>query len=112
MAVVAIGFLLGGTLGVGTIVYALTIGPIVHVMLPWFTLATPPSAQGAEEGPDVVDEQVGLLERGEMTAAGQVGPAHDPVASLHDGARRDELGLAGEHRDAGGHIDARAGGQP
>jgi uncharacterized membrane protein YczE len=28
------GYLLGGTVGVGTVLYALTIGPIVHVTLP------------------------------------------------------------------------------
>ncbi len=30
------GFLLGGTVGVGTVVFALTVGPLVHVTLPWF----------------------------------------------------------------------------
>ena len=32
--VVSVGFLLGGSVGIGTIVYALTIGPIVHALLP------------------------------------------------------------------------------
>lgn len=41
VTVVAIGFLLGGTLGIGTIVYALAIGPLVHVLLPLFTVRTP-----------------------------------------------------------------------
>jgi uncharacterized membrane protein YczE len=43
VTVVLIGFLLGGTLGVGTIVYALAIGPLVHVLLPLFTIRTEPS---------------------------------------------------------------------
>ena len=30
------GFLLGGTLGVGTIAYVLLIGPLIQQMLPWF----------------------------------------------------------------------------
>lgn len=30
------GFLLGGTLGVGTVGYMLLIGPLIQVMLPWF----------------------------------------------------------------------------
>jgi uncharacterized membrane protein YczE len=110
VAVVAIGFLLGGTLGVGTVVYALTIGPIVHLMLPWFTIGGP-SPQRPEERPDVVDEQVGLLQGGEVTAPGHVGPADDAVTPLHNGARRDELGLAREHGDASGHVDAYPRGQ-
>jgi len=34
VAVVVSGFLLGGTLGVATAVYAVSIGPLVHVLLP------------------------------------------------------------------------------
>ena len=34
VAVVALGFALGGTLGVGTLVYALAVGPLVHPLLP------------------------------------------------------------------------------
>lgn len=36
VTVVAIGLVLGGTLGVGTVAYALTIGPIAQWMMPWF----------------------------------------------------------------------------
>jgi hypothetical protein len=36
--VLAIGWLLGGTVGVGTVLYAVTIGPIIHVLLPVFTV--------------------------------------------------------------------------
>jgi uncharacterized membrane protein YczE len=32
------GFLLGGTVGLGTVLYALTIGPVVHLTLPAFSL--------------------------------------------------------------------------
>lgn len=39
LAVVAIGWALGGTLGLGTALYAIAIGPIVHLMLPIFTIA-------------------------------------------------------------------------
>jgi uncharacterized membrane protein YczE len=38
VAVVVIGLLLGGTLGVGTVVYALAIGPLTQLMLPWLTV--------------------------------------------------------------------------
>jgi uncharacterized membrane protein YczE len=39
--VVAIGWLLGGVVGIGTLVYALAIGPLVHVMLPRFIVELP-----------------------------------------------------------------------
>jgi len=38
LAVVATGWVMGGTLGLGTALYALAIGPIVHFMLPLFTI--------------------------------------------------------------------------
>ncbi len=41
VAVVVIGLLLGGVLGVGTIAYALAIGPLTQLMLPWFTVDLP-----------------------------------------------------------------------
>jgi len=42
VAVVAGGWLLGGTLGVATVLYALAIGPLVQLLLPRFTV--PPRA--------------------------------------------------------------------
>jgi uncharacterized membrane protein YczE len=44
MVVLGAGFLLGGTIGIGTLVYALSIGPIAHVTIPWFTRRTASSA--------------------------------------------------------------------
>jgi len=38
LLVVGVGFLLGGTVGIGTIAYALAIGPLVQVFLPWCTV--------------------------------------------------------------------------
>lgn len=38
ITVVLIGLLLGGTLGLGTVVYALGIGPLAQWMLPYFTV--------------------------------------------------------------------------
>ncbi|KAA1425602.1 YczE/YyaS/YitT family protein [Nocardioides antri] len=35
VAVVLVGLLLGGVLGAGTVVYALTIGPLTQLFLPW-----------------------------------------------------------------------------
>jgi uncharacterized membrane protein YczE len=38
LVVLGIGFVLGGTVGVGTVLYAVAIGPIVHVALPRLTV--------------------------------------------------------------------------
>jgi uncharacterized membrane protein YczE len=32
------GWLLGGPVGLGTVYYALTIGPVAHMLMPWFAL--------------------------------------------------------------------------
>jgi uncharacterized membrane protein YczE len=37
VTVLVVGWLLGGTVGVGTVVYALSIGPLAHVFIPLFT---------------------------------------------------------------------------
>jgi uncharacterized membrane protein YczE len=42
VVVVASGWLLGGTLGVVTVVYALAIGPLVQLLLPPLTVLPPP----------------------------------------------------------------------
>ncbi|GIF21230.1 membrane protein [Paractinoplanes tereljensis] len=39
LSVLGVGFLLGGTVGVGTVAYALAIGPLVHLFLPLCTVA-------------------------------------------------------------------------
>jgi uncharacterized membrane protein YczE len=38
LTVLAAGWLLGGTVGIGTLVYAVAIGPIIHRMLPIFSI--------------------------------------------------------------------------
>jgi uncharacterized membrane protein YczE len=38
LSVLLVGFLLGGTVGLGTIAYALAIGPLVHLFLPLCTV--------------------------------------------------------------------------
>ncbi|MDF2146723.1 YitT family protein [Knoellia sp. p5-6-4] len=42
VAVVVIGWLLGGNLGVGTVLFAIAIGPVVHVALPLLTVPEAP----------------------------------------------------------------------
>ena len=44
VSVVVVGLLLGGVLGLGTIVYALGIGPLTQAMLPWFLVDLPDRA--------------------------------------------------------------------
>jgi hypothetical protein len=39
LSVLAGGWLLGGTVGVGTVLYAISIGPLVHVLLPRLTVS-------------------------------------------------------------------------
>jgi uncharacterized membrane protein YczE len=41
ITVLAIGWLLGGTVGVATVLYAVTIGPLAHVFIPLFSVRTP-----------------------------------------------------------------------
>jgi uncharacterized membrane protein YczE len=51
--VLVVGWLLGGAVGLGTVVYALAIGPLVHAMLPWCTVDL-----GPEYAEPVVDPEV------------------------------------------------------
>jgi len=41
VSVVVLGWLLGGPVGVGTVLYALAIGPLVQLSLPWLTVRLP-----------------------------------------------------------------------
>jgi uncharacterized membrane protein YczE len=44
VTVLAVGWLLGGTVGVGTVLYAVSIGPLAHVFIPLFTVDSPASS--------------------------------------------------------------------
>ncbi|MGJ7439624.1 YczE/YyaS/YitT family protein [Aquipuribacter sp. MA13-6] len=53
LSVLAVGWLIGGTVGLGTVLYALAIGPVVQLALGWFTVRAAadgeaPSARLAE----------------------------------------------------------------
>lgn len=48
VTVLAVGWILGGTVGVGTVVFALAIGPLVHVFLPRLTVRDRPPVAAAE----------------------------------------------------------------
>jgi uncharacterized membrane protein YczE len=45
ITVVATGWLLGGTLGVITLLYAVTIGPLIHALLPRLEITPPERAR-------------------------------------------------------------------
>ncbi|HLV59286.1 MAG TPA: hypothetical protein VKY81_10555 [Natronosporangium sp.] len=45
LSVLALGFLLGGTVGVGTVLYALAIGPLAHYFIPRLTYRPPAVAK-------------------------------------------------------------------
>jgi uncharacterized membrane protein YczE len=74
VAVVVTGFLLGGTLGVVTIVYALCIGPLVHLLLPRLSVDPPRLGLGSESVP-----------AGSTVPRGSVEPWRSHCASPPDG---------------------------
>lgn len=49
VVVLGVGWLLGGSVGVGTVVYALAIGPIVQLLLPMFTVREKAPRSAPEE---------------------------------------------------------------
>ena len=51
VTVLAVGWLLGGTVGIGTVVYALAIGPLTQAFLPLFVIATPRGPRASTDGP-------------------------------------------------------------
>lgn len=48
LSVLAVGWLIGGTVGLGTVLYAVAIGPVVQVALGWFTVRAPATSGGEE----------------------------------------------------------------
>lgn len=44
LSVLAVGFSLGGTVGVGTVLYAVSMGPLLELLLPPFTIREPVAA--------------------------------------------------------------------
>jgi uncharacterized membrane protein YczE len=49
LTVLAVGWILGGSVGVGTVVYALGIGAIAHITIPWLAIAKPAETPAAVE---------------------------------------------------------------
>jgi uncharacterized membrane protein YczE len=100
VAVLALGWLLGGTVGIGTLAYALAIGPLAHVFVPLFAVpvtpsppddgATPPTGDGPAPPPDDSTARLtddGLAGSTDDGAAGSTGPAPGPPVDDGAGAR-------------------------
>jgi uncharacterized membrane protein YczE len=47
LSVLVVGWLMGGVVGIGTVAYAMAIGPIVHVLLPRLTVRLEPTGSEA-----------------------------------------------------------------
>ena len=45
VTVLVVGFALGGTVGIGTVLYAVAIGPLLQVFLPWTVVPLTPTAE-------------------------------------------------------------------
>lgn len=54
VSVVALGWVLGGSLGVGTVVYALAVGPLVHPLLPLLRIPEASPEPSPEPSPDAL----------------------------------------------------------
>ena len=50
LVVLAIGWVLGGTVGVGTVLYAVSIGPLAHYFVPALTVRAPPALPAPAQG--------------------------------------------------------------
>jgi uncharacterized membrane protein YczE len=61
VVVLGAGWLLGGSVGVGTVVYALAIGPLVQLLLPYFMVpaATPSAPTAAPSAPSGAPPGIG-----------------------------------------------------
>ena len=110
VTVLVAGFALGGTVGIGTLLYALAIGPISHVTIPALAVKSRPAADAV--GDDL--RHGSSFRRGArrdlfpLDGAGRLrrDVEHDPVdlAQLADHARRDLLEqVVGQARPVGGH---------
>ena len=111
VAVVVIGLLLGGVLGVGTVVYALAIGPLTQLMLPWFTVDV--TVGGLRLSASASARLLGGLLRRRLDPVGDQERDHadaddrrEQHAALaeHQRQRRD-----GPHVEAAGHAEDDAG---
>jgi uncharacterized membrane protein YczE len=66
ITVLAVGWVLGGTVGVGTVIYAASIGPLAHFFIPLLAIAPPDGRGGEPPAPALLSA---------AAAAGTAGPA-------------------------------------
>jgi len=64
LTVLLVGWLLGGTVGIATVLYAASIGPLAHVFIPLFAVRPAPPAHPALDGPRA--RKVPLLAPGDL----------------------------------------------
>ena len=83
LTVLAIGWVLGGVVGVGTVLYALAIGPLLHLLMPRLTVkSTVPQVVGADRVPETVAMAAGdVVGRVSGTADGE--PVGQHYAEFH-----------------------------
>jgi uncharacterized membrane protein YczE len=84
VTVLTIGWLLGGTVGWATLLYAISIGPLAHVFIPLFSVRGPaaaPVAPAAAPAPPAASIDGGL-----SSPADRVDPGPDSPPSIRDAA--------------------------
>ena len=77
VTVLAVGWLLGGTVGVGTVVYAACIGPLAHIFVPLFSRTAPGTGAERADGADNADGP------GHADGAGDAAARSGSAAWLH-----------------------------
>ncbi|MEP6561678.1 MAG: hypothetical protein ABJD68_11490, partial [Nakamurella sp.] len=60
LSVLGVGWILGGVVGVGTVIYALAIGPLLHLLLPRVEVRSPVGPGGTA----AVDDRLAEFEEG------------------------------------------------
>ena len=84
LAVLVIGWLLGGNVGVGTLAFALLVGPLVHIAMPLLVIRERPAAASASPGDSASTAPetppiVALPTRASASASAAASAAADPV---------------------------------
>ncbi len=79
VAVLVVGFALGGVVGLGTVLYAVLIGPTVQLFLPLFTVPLPAPATRAPATSGLEGEHEGQDTRGAGLAQGLGGDGEGPA---------------------------------
>jgi uncharacterized membrane protein YczE len=85
LTVLAAGAALGGTVGVGTVFYALAIGPLAHIFVPMLAVPSEPEALGAR-GPRPAHAAVGRVAEAARVAEASIPGRRDPDERVRDEA--------------------------